>query len=127
MFGKLLFKTKWWEPPLTRFETQQTILKYLPKKVKIQIFDRKPRPNVYKWNANQKYKVTNLDPMIIIESRTEIIKFERYEEESFISSQVLWRTNRRSKPHVCLDFHSKIIPWLQGVHTIYKTLLKIRK
>ena len=38
---------------------------------------------------NQMYKVPNLDPMIIIESRTEIIKFERYEEESLISSQVL--------------------------------------
>ena len=53
-------------------------------------------------------KVTNLDPMIIIESQTEGIKFECHNEESLINSQVLWRTNRRSKPHVCLDFHSKI-------------------
>ena len=65
--------------------------------------------------------------MIIIESRTEGIKFECHKEESFISLQVLWRTNRRSKPHVFLDFHSKLIPWLQRVHAIYKTWLKIGK
>jgi FtsP/CotA-like multicopper oxidase with cupredoxin domain len=64
----------WWEPQSTRFETQQTILEYWPKKAKIQIFDRKPLPNVYKWNASRRYKVTNPDPMIIIESQTEVIK-----------------------------------------------------
>ena len=32
--------TKWCEPQLTRIKTQQTILEYLPKKAKIQIFDR---------------------------------------------------------------------------------------
>jgi hypothetical protein len=34
------------------------------------------------------YKITNTDPMIIIESQTEGIKFERHKEESLISSQV---------------------------------------
>ena len=35
------------------------------------------------------YKVTNLKPMIIIESQTEGIKFECHKEKSLISSQVL--------------------------------------
>jgi len=51
-----------------------------PKKAKIQIFDRKLQPIIYKWNANWRCKVTNPDPMIIIESRTEGIKFERHKE-----------------------------------------------
>ena len=46
----------WCEPQSTRIETQQTILKYLPKKAKIQIFDRKPWPNVYNRNATERYK-----------------------------------------------------------------------
>ena len=35
------------------------------------------------------YKVTKLDPMIIIESQTKGMKFERHKEKSLISSQVL--------------------------------------
>jgi len=80
-----------------------------PKKAKIQIFDRKPRPNVYKWNANWRYKVTNPDLMIIIESRTEGIIFEHHKEEFLISSQVLWRSNRGNKPHAFFYFHSMMI------------------
>jgi hypothetical protein len=34
-------------------------------------------------------KITNPNPMIIIKSRTEGIKFECHKEESLISSQVL--------------------------------------
>ena len=60
---------------------------------------------------NQMYKVPNLDPMIIIESQTKGIKFEHHKEESLISSQVLWKTNRWSKTHICLDFHKK---WLNN-------------
>ena len=64
----------WCEPQSTCFETQQTILEYLPKKAKIQIFDRNhdptfiietrtkgiiitPWPSDYNWITNQMYKV----------------------------------------------------------------------
>ena len=40
------------------------------------------------------YKVTNLDQIIIIESQTKGIKFERHKEESLTSSQVFSKTNR---------------------------------
>jgi hypothetical protein len=79
-----------------------------PKKAKIQIFFRKLRPNVYQWNANRWYKVTNSDPMIIIELWIECIKFNRHKEEFLISSQVLWRTNKKNKPYVFFYFHSMI-------------------
>ena len=59
------------------------------------------------------YKVTNLDPMIIIESRTEGIKFERHKEEYLISSQVL----------VLISFNCSS---LQCAYAIYKTWLKLR-
>ena len=57
------------------FETQQTILEYLPKKAKIRILIeypnptfinetriegikiKKPQPNDYKWIMNQRYKI----------------------------------------------------------------------
>ena len=65
---------KWSEPQSTRFEIQQTIMEYLAKKAKIQIFDRNPNltfiiemrtkgisitpwPSDYNWITNQRYKV----------------------------------------------------------------------
>ena len=66
--------TLWCKPQSTHFEIQQTILEYLLKKAKIQIFDRNPDPMViietrtkgisitpwpsdYNWIMNQRYKV----------------------------------------------------------------------
>ena len=46
----------WCEPQLTRFETQQKYWNTCPRKLKFRFFIE-PWPNVYKWNANQRYKV----------------------------------------------------------------------
>ena len=50
--GTFLIDPPWCEPQSIRFETQQKLLEYLPKKAKIQNFDRNP------------------DPTFIIETRT---------------------------------------------------------
>jgi hypothetical protein len=94
------------------------------KKAKIQIFDRKLRPNVYKWNVNRRYKVTNPDPMIIIESQTECIKFDATRKKSLISSQVLWRTNWGNKPHVFFYFHSMIFHYNECMLFITFSILR---
>ena len=57
------------------------ILEYLPKKTKIQIFDRNP------------------DPTFIIETRTKGIKFEHHKEESLISSKFLKNQKKRKVSH----------------------------
>ena len=61
--------------------------------------------------------------MIIIESRTKGIKFERHKEESLISSQFL-KNQKMSKASPFSDFYS-IVSLLQWVHATYKTWLKI--
>ena len=94
--------TKWCDPQQTHFENQQTILEYLPKKVKIRILIEHLNPTFINETQIEGIKITNPDPMIITESWTEGIKFERHKEESLISSQVHWRTKRRNKPHVFL-------------------------
>ena len=61
--------------------------------------------------------------MIIIESRTRGIKFERHKEESLISSQFL-KNQKKSKASHFLIF----IQWLsllQWVHATYEAWLKI--
>ena len=61
--------------------------------------------------------------MIIIESRTKGIKFERHKEESLISSRFL-KNQKKSKASPFLIF----IQWfslLQWVHATYKAWLKI--
>ena len=63
--------------------------------------------------------------MIIIESRTEGIKFERHKEESLIGSQFL-KNQKKSKSLTFFDFYS-IISLLQWVHAIYMSWLKIEK
>ena len=65
--------TLWCKPQSTHFEIQQTILEYLLKKAKIQIFDRNP------------------DPMVIIETRTKGISITPW------PSDYNWITNQRYK------------------------------
>ena len=93
---------KWCDPQQTHFETQQTILEYLPKKAKIRILIEHPNPMLINETRIEGIKITNPDPMIITESWTEGIKFECHKEESLISSQVHWRAKRRNKPHIFL-------------------------
>jgi hypothetical protein len=50
------------------FETQQTILKYLPKKAKIRILIEHPNPTFINETQIEGMKITNPDPMIINES-----------------------------------------------------------
>ena len=57
--------------------------------------------------------------MIITESQTESIKFERHKEESIISSQFL--KNQEKKQNLTFFLLYSIIPPLQGVHAIYMT------
>ena len=63
--------------------------------------------------------------MIITESRTEGIEFERHKEESLISSQFL--KNQKKMQNLKKKNFNSIIPPLQWVHAIYKTWLKIGK
>ena len=63
--------------------------------------------------------------MIMIESRTEGIKFECHKEESLISSQFL-KNQKKSKSLTFSDFYS-IISLLQWVHAIYMSWLKKEK
>ena len=60
--------------------------------------------------------------MIIIESRTKGIKFERHKEESLISSQFL-KNQKKAKPHIFWFLFNKSL--LQWVHATYKAWLKI--
>ena len=60
--------------------------------------------------------------MIIIESRTEGIKFECHKKESLIGSQFL-KNQKKSKSLKFSDFYS-IISLLQLVHAIYMSWLK---
>ena len=116
-------KTKWCEPQSTHFETQQTILEYLPKKSKIQIFDRNPDPmfiietrtkgisitpwpSDYNWITNQKYKIWM--PQGRISDKFTVLE-EPKEEQSLTFS----------------DFFYTMISLLQWVHATYKTWLKI--
>ena len=62
-----------------------------------------PNPTFINETQIEGIKITNPDPMIINESWTEGIRFECHKEESLISSQVHWRTNRGNKPHVFLS------------------------
>ena len=111
------------EPQSTRFETQQTILEYLPKKSKIQIFDRNPDPmfiietrtkgisitpwpSDYNWITNQKYKIWM--PQGRISDKFTVLE-EPKEEQSLTFS----------------DFFYTMISLLQWVHATYKTWLKI--
>jgi hypothetical protein len=50
------------------FETQQTILEYLPKKAKIKILIEHPNPTFINETRIKGMKITNPDPMIINES-----------------------------------------------------------
>ena len=60
-----------------------------------------------------KVKVTNLDPMIIIKSWTEGIKFECHKEESLISSKFFEEQIEEPNLMFVLIFIQKLIPWLQ--------------
>ena len=71
------------------------ILEYLPKKTKIQIFDRNLDPTFTIEMQTKGIRVTPW-PMIIIESQTKGIKFERHKEKSLISSQFL-KKQKKSK------------------------------
>ena len=98
------------------------ILEYLPKKAKIQIFDRNPDPtfiiemrtkgirvtpwpNDYNWITSQRYKVWT--PQGRIPDKFTVLE-EPKEEQSLTFS----------------DFYS-IVPLLQWVHVAYKAWLKI--
>jgi hypothetical protein len=50
------------------FETQQTILEYLPQKAKIRILIEHPNPTFINETRIEDIKITNPDPMIINES-----------------------------------------------------------
>ena len=78
------------------------ILEYLPKKTKIQIFDRNLDPTFTIETQTKGIRVTPW-PMIIIESQTKGIKFERHKEKSLISSQFL-KKQKKSKASPFLIF-----------------------
>ena len=61
--------------------------------------------------------------MIIIESRTKCIKFERHKEESLISSQFLKNQKKSKALHFLICIQS--LSLLQWVHATYKAWLKI--
>ena len=63
-------------------------------------------------------KKKKTDPVIIwINNRK--YKFERHKEESLISSQVRWRTNRRNKTLRLFLIHPNIAAYNQ-IHATYK-------
>ena len=63
-----VFNKEYCDPQQTHFETQQTILEYLPKKAKIRILIEHPNPTLINETRIEGIKITNPDPMIITES-----------------------------------------------------------
>ena len=65
--------------------------------------------------------------MIIMESQTKSIRFERHKEESLISSQFLKNQKKSKASHFFIFLFNKNYPLLQWVRAIYMSWKKLTK